>query len=262
MREILELRHVSLTYQAPNGEVAALLDISFSATEGELIGIVGPSGCGKSTLLSLIAGLEPLSGGGMLLGGETVNGVSNKIGYMLQKDNLLEWRTIYRNVLLGLEIRGMLTDENIAYVDSLLETYGLGEFRDKYPSQLSGGMRQRAALIRTLATKPDLLLLDEAFSALDYQTRLTVTDDVFRILKKENKTALIVTHDIPESISMSDRIVVLSARPGRVRAIHTVDLIREDGSAMPPLERRNHPGFGGYFNLIWKELDVYEHDTP
>lgn len=255
MREILELRDVSLTYQASNGEVEALKKISFTAEEGELIGIVGPSGCGKSTLLSLIAGLECPTEGTVRIGGEPVKGVSPKIGYMLQKDNLLSWRSIRRNVLLGLEIRGMLGADNCDYADHLLRTYDLWEFRDKYPSQLSGGMRQRAALIRTLATRPELLLLDEAFSALDYQTRLAVTDDVFHILKSEKKTALMVTHDIPEGISMSDRIVVLTPRPGQVRQIHDLDFLSPDGKGMPPLERRNSPRFGNYFNIIWKELD-------
>lgn len=256
MRDILKLENISLTYQAENGEVHALDKVSLSAREGELIAIVGPSGCGKSTLLSIISGLTEPSSGKVIIAGESVRGVSSHIGYMLQKDNLLDWRTIRSNVLLGLEIRKMLTEENIEYVDELLETYGLGEFRDKYPPQLSGGMRQRAALIRTLATKPELLLLDEAFSALDYQTRLAVTDDVFRILKQENKTAVIVTHDIPESISMADRIVVMTARPGRIRALHDVDFTVPEGGAMPPLERRNDPAFGRFFNLIWKELDM------
>lgn len=256
MRELLELRNVSLTYQAANGEVEAVRDISFTAGAGELVGIVGPSGCGKSTLLSIISGLEAPTAGQVLIGGEPVTGVSPKIGYMLQKDNLLSWRSIRRNVLLGLEIRRTLSPENTEYADHLLETYGLWEFRDKYPAQLSGGMRQRAALIRTLVPRPDLLLLDEAFSALDYQTRLAVTDDVFGILKKENKTALIVTHDIPEGISMSDRIVVMTSRPGRVRKIYSLDFSEPSGGApVPPLVRRNSPRFGGYFNLIWKEFD-------
>ena len=258
MGQILELKQVALTYQAENGEIAALADISFQANAGELIGIVGPSGCGKSTLLSIIAGLYPPSSGCVRLAGETVNGVSAKVGYMLQKDNLLAWRTIRRNVLLGLEIRKMLTAENIAYADRLLQTYGLAEFADKYPAQLSGGMRQRAALIRTLAARPDLLLLDEAFSALDYQTRLMVTDDVYRILKQEQKTALIVTHDIPECISMSDRILVLSARPARICASHALDFRDAAGVSKSPLARRNDAGFGRYFNLIWKELDGHE----
>ena len=256
MREILRLENVSLTYQAENCEVSALENICVSAAEGELIVVAGPSGCGKSTLLSLIAGLSVPTEGKVVIAGEEIRGVSSQIGYMLQKDNLLDWRTIRSNVLLGLEIRKRLTPENIEYVDCLLDMYGLGEFQDKYPAQLSGGMRQRAALIRTLAAKPELLLLDEAFSALDYQTRLAVTDDVFRILRSEKKTAVIVTHDIPEGISMADRIIVMTARPGRVRTINDVVFRRPDGSIMPPLERRRNPDFGRLFNLIWKELDM------
>jgi len=256
MREILRLEDVSLVYQAENGEVTALENFNLTAWEGEQIAIVGPSGCGKSTLLSIIAGLEPPTHGKVYLEGEPVDGVSEKIGYMLQKDNLLQWRTIRSNVLLGLEIRGMLTDQTIAYAENLLKTYGLWEFADKYPSQLSGGMRQRAALIRTLATQPKLLLLDEAFSALDYQTRLAVTDDVFKILKSVGKTAIIVTHDIPEGISMADRVVVVSGRPGRVKSIHKVELDTPGGGFATPLQRRASPGFTRYFNTIWKELDL------
>ncbi|MCL2857784.1 MAG: ABC transporter ATP-binding protein [Oscillospiraceae bacterium] len=258
MREILRLEDVSLVYQAENGEVTALENFSLTALEGEQVAIVGPSGCGKSTLLSIIAGLEPPTHGKVYLEGEQVRGVSEKIGYMLQKDNLLQWRTIRSNVLLGLEIRGMLTAENIAYAEDLLQTYGLWEFADKYPSQLSGGMRQRAALIRTLATQPKLLLLDEAFSALDYQTRLAVTDDVFEILKSVGKTAIIVTHDIPEGISMADRVVVVSGRPGRVKSIHKIELDASGGQLTTPLQRRANPRFTHYFNTIWKELDLNE----
>jgi len=258
LREILKLENVSLTYQAENGEVEALRDISFSAREGELISIVGPSGCGKSTLLSIIAGLVVPSSGNVSIGGISIAGVSDKIGYMLQKDNLLDWRNIRSNVLLGLEIRKMLTKENIRYVDSLLEIYGLAEFGGKYPSQLSGGMRQRAALIRTLAIKPELLLLDEAFSALDYQTRLAVSQDVCGILKKENKTALIVTHDIPEGISLAERVVVMTERPGGIKSIHEMSFDNGDGAVLTPLQRRNHPAFSKYFNLLWGELNVQE----
>lgn len=198
MAEILRFVDVFLTYQADNGEVAALEKINFSAAEGEMVSIIGPSGCGKTTLLSLTAGLERPSSGRILIGGEEVRGVSGKTGYMLQKDSLLDWRTIHGNVMLGLEIRGLKKKENIEYAENLLKKYGLWEFRRTRPSQLSGGMRQRAALIRTLAVKPDILLLDEAFSALDYQTRLVVADDVFSILRREKKTAIIVTHDIAE----------------------------------------------------------------
>ncbi len=254
MNKILEATNVKVCYQAKNGEVEAIRDISFTVSEGEFISIVGPSGCGKSTLLSAVAGITPLSSGKILLSGRKVSEVSDDIAYMLQKDNLLDWRSIRKNVLLGLEIRRRLTPENLEYADSLLKAYGLWEFRDKYPSQLSGGMRQRAALIRTLAVRPKVLLLDEAFSALDYQTRLAVTDDVYKILKKEKQTALIVTHDIPESISMSDRVIVLSKRPAVIRNIYTTEFDIPDRS---PLLCRDHAAFGEYFNQIWKELDVH-----
>ena len=246
MREILRFKDVSLTYQAENGEVEALDGVNFVVHKGELVSVIGPSGCGKSTMLSLIAGLEKPTSGKIFVEGEEVAGVGTKTGYMLQKDNLLDWRTIRGNVLLGLEIRRKL--ENTAYVDSLLQAYGLWEFKDKRPSQLSGGMRQRAALIRTLASKPELLLLDEAFSALDYQTRLVVADDVCKILRREQKTAVIVTHDISEGISMADRLIVLSKRPGCVK--------RDIKLTFEKAERRDDPAFREYFNMIWKELDV------
>lgn len=194
-KKILEVQNICKTYQAKNGEVKALNNINFSVEKGEYISIIGPSGCGKSTLLSIIAGLEPKTDGEIYIEG--------KVGYMLQKDNLLEWRTIYKNVLLGLEIQKELTEENKMYAINLLKKYGLYEFKDKYPTQLSGGMRQRVALIRTLAIRPNILLLDEAFSALDYQTRLMVTEDIYKILKQENITAVMVTHDISEGIFQS-----------------------------------------------------------
>ena len=190
MKKIMEVKNICKTYQSQNGEIEALKNISFDICEGEYISIIGPSGCGKSTLLSIISGLENKTSGEIYIDG--------KIGYMLQKDNLLEWRTIYKNVLLGLEIQKENTPENRAYVEELLKKYGLYEFKDKYPTQLSGGMRQRVALIRTLAIRPKILLLAEAFSALDYQTRLMVTEDVYKILKAENITSIMVTHDISE----------------------------------------------------------------
>ena len=243
MKKILEVKNICKTYQSQNGEIEALKNISFDINEGEYISIIGPSGCGKSTLLSIIAGLESKSSGKIYING--------KIGYMLQKDNLLEWRTIYRNVLLGLEIQKEDTLENRKYVEELLKKYGLYEFKDKYPTQLSGGMRQRVALIRTLAIRPKILLLDEAFSALDYQTRLMVTEDIFKILKAENITALMVTHDISEAISMSDRVIVLSERPATVKAIHKIDFEMKNRT---PLNCRENPKFSKYFNLMWKEL--------
>ena len=249
MRELLTMQHVTARYQSPDGELTAAENISLTVSEGEFVSIVGPSGCGKSTLLTIMAGLKQPSEGQVLRDGEPISGPGGKIGYMLQKDNLLEWRTIYKNILLGLEIRNRLTPENIEYARGLLRTYGLWDFRDRYPSQLSGGMRQRVALIRTLAVKPEIFLLDEAFSALDYQTRLTVTDDIYSILRREGQTMVMVTHDIPESVSMSDRVIVLSGRPARIRQIHTIEL-----GNLTPLERRDHLRFNEYSNEIWKEL--------
>ena len=253
MKELLKIENISKIYQAKNGEIEALKDISFTVKQGEFVSIIGPSGCGKSTLLSIIAGLEDKNHGTLYIDGEESIGISPKIGYMLQKDSLLEWRSIYKNVILGLEIRKINTPENRRYVEELLKKYHLYEFKDKYPSQLSGGMRQRVALIRTLAIKPKILLLDEAFSALDYQTRLMVTKDIYAIIKNENVTTLMVTHDISEAISMSDRIVVLTTRPATVKSIHNIEFEIEDRN---PLSVRESPKFSKYFDSIWKELDV------
>ena len=246
-KKVLELKNVCKTYQAKNGEIKALKNINFDVKTGEFVSIIGPSGCGKSTLLSIIAGLENKTEGEIYIDG--------KLGYMLQKDNLLEWRTIYKNVLLGLEIKKTLTEENKNYVLELLKKYGLYEFKDKYPMQLSGGMRQRVALIRTLAIRPNILLLDEAFSALDYQTRLMVTEDIYKILKQEGITAIMVTHDISEAISMSDRVIVLSNRPATVKNIYTIDFEMENRT---PLSCRENPKFSKYFNIMWKELEEYD----
>ena len=251
MKEVLEIRNISKKYQAKNGEIEALNNISFKVEEGEFVSIIGPSGCGKSTLLSIIAGLEDKTSGAVYIDGEKIIGNSPKMGYMLQKDNLLEWRTIYKNVLLGLEIRHIKNKENIEYVNQLLKKYNLYEFKDKYPNQLSGGMRQRVALIRTLAVRPRILLLDEAFSALDYQTRINVTKDIYKILKAENITALIVTHDISEAISMSDRIIVLTKRPATIKQIHKIEF---DITNRTPLNCRESPKFSKYFDTLWKEL--------
>lgn len=247
MKEVLKVKKISKKYQAINGEVEALKDISFSIKEGEFVSLIGPSGCGKSTILSIIAGLEEKNAGEIEIDGE--------IGYMLQKDSLLEWLTIYKNVLFGLEIRKQKTTENVQYVDNLLKKYHLYEFKDKYPNQLSGGMRQRAALIRTLAIKPNILLLDEAFSALDYQTRIMVTKDIYDILRKEQKTALIVTHDISEAISMSDRVIMLSNRPAVVKEILPIEFEIQNRT---PLNCRESPKFSKYFDYLWKGLDVHE----
>lgn len=254
MKEVLKVENISKTYQAKNGEVEALKNVNLLVYEGELLSIIGPSGCGKSTLLSIMAGLEEKTSGKIYIDGEETNGISSKIGYMLQKDSLLEWRSIYRNVMFGLEIKHLVNEENKAYVDRLLKKYNLYEFKDKYPSQLSGGMRQRVALIRTLAIRPKILLLDEAFSALDYQTRIMVTKDIYKILKNENITTVMVTHDISESISMSDRIAVLTKRPATIKNIHEIKFDVEDRN---PLNVRESPEFSKYFDQVWKELDVH-----
>ncbi len=248
MLPIVELKNIGLSYHSPSGETNAIDDLSFSVNKEEFISIVGPSGCGKSTLLSLIAGLMTPTRGTLHINSDT------NIGYMLQKDYLFEWRTIESNVYLGLEIQNKLTEENKSYANYLLDSYGLGEFKHHLPSQLSGGMRQRAALIRTLATKPEILLLDEPFSALDYQTRLFVSDEIGTIIRKEKKTAILVTHDISEAISLADRVVVLTKRPATVKAIHEINLSIDEKT---PMKAREAPEFKDYFNKIWKELDVH-----
>lgn len=248
----VRFEQIQKIFQAPDGEVEALSDVSFDLKDGEFAALVGPSGCGKSTLLNILAGLETPTEGRVLLDGELVTGSSDKVGYMPQRDQLFPWRTIWGNAVLGLEIRQRRAPEDQERVRTLLDRYGLGAFVQKLPAQLSGGMRQRAALIRTMATDPGLLLLDEPFSALDYQTRLSVSDDIQSIIRREGKTALLVTHDISEAVSMSDRVVVLSARPGTVRSIHEL----EDLRGLPPMARRDHPRFHRYFNDIWKELDL------
>lgn len=253
MKQVLRLENISKTYQAKNGEIEALKDINFSVEEGEFVSIIGPSGCGKSTLLSIIAGLEEKSEGKIYIDGIETQDISSKIGYMLQKDSLLEWRTIYNNVIFGLEITHRKTKENEEYVRELLKKYNLYEFKDKYPTQLSGGMRQRVALIRTLAIRPEILLLDEAFSALDYQTRIMVTKDIYKILKNEKITAIMVTHDISEAISMSDRVIVLTKRPATVKTIEEINFEMENRN---PMNVRKSPKFSKYFDSLWKELDV------
>lgn len=255
MRPLFEIRHVKYAYHTMQGETPALSDITFDVNTGEFAAIVGPSGCGKSTLLNLLSGMLIPESGSILLNGSPLGQENRRqIGYMLQQDHLLEWRSILKNILIGLEIRHELTPQSLDYARELLKQYGLEKFADAKPSQLSGGMRQRAALVRTLILKPDLLLLDEPFSALDYQTRLTVGNDIGTIIRKEKKTAILVTHDLSEAVSLADRIIILSKRPGTVRHIINVEMPQE----LSPMERRNHDTFKTYFNLIWKEL---HHET-
>lgn len=253
-RPFVRVQNLSMNYHSLEGEIEALKDITIDVEKGEFISIVGPSGCGKSTLLSIIAGLIKSTAGSVYVKEEEITSNKDYIGYMLQKDHLFEWRTIRENAILGLEIKKKISKENTEHVDSLLQTYGLAEFRDCYPSQLSGGMRQRAALARTLAANPELLLLDEPFSALDYQTRLAIADEIGIILKKEGKTAILVTHDIAEAISMSDRVIVLSKRPACVKNIYNIELSIENRG---PMKSREAPEFRFYFNNIWKELDIH-----
>lgn len=255
MENILEVKNIGKKYQNKEGEILALKNVNFRVKKGEFVSIIGPSGCGKSTLLSIIAGLEEKTTGEIYIEGEKVNGISSKIGYMLQRDCLLEWRNILSNTMFGLEVKGKKDNVNKEYVLELLKKYNLYEFKDKYPSELSGGMRQRVALIRTLAVKPKILLLDEAFSALDYQTRIMVTNDIYYILRKEKITAIIVTHDISETISMSDRVLVLSKRPGTIKDIHKIKFGIENRT---PINCRESPKFSQYFNTLWKELGVDE----
>ncbi|SCG82424.1 sulfonate/nitrate/taurine transport system ATP-binding protein [Proteiniborus sp. DW1] len=258
MKELkaVEIKNISMNYHTLDGETVAIKDISLDVYNGEIIGIVGPSGCGKSTLLSIVAGLIKPTRGNVYINNQEVNGPSKDIGYMFQRDHLFEWRNILDNVLIGLEIQGKVNEDTIRFAENLLETYGLSEFKKHYPNQLSGGMRQRVALIRTLAVKPDILLLDEPFSALDYQTRLAIADEIGTILKKEKKTALMVTHDIGEAISMSDRIIILSNRPATIKEIIPIKLNCPNG-VRTPMKCREAPEFRYYFNKIWKELDVH-----
>ena len=244
MKEVLRFDNVSMHYHSKQGETVALKDISFSVAEGEFVAIIGPSGCGKTTLLSLAAGLITPTAGKIINEGYS-------FGYMLQKDELFPWRTIEKNIFLPLEIKKRNTLQNRERAIALAEKYGLKQFLKSYPSALSGGMRQRAALIRTLSVDPDVLLLDEPFSALDYQTRLSVCDDVYKIIRSEKKTALLITHDISEAISVADRILVLSKRPANVIAEHTLDFQESE-----PLKRRENKAFSGWFEILWKELNV------
>lgn len=245
--KILTIKNLSKSYHDKKGEIKALEDINIEIEEKEFISIVGPSGCGKSTILSILSNLEEKSTG------EIKKDKDLTIGYMLQTDSLFFWRTILDNCLIGLEVTNKLTEENKNYVLQLLKTYGLYEFKDKYPSSLSGGMRQRVALIRTLAIKPDILLLDEPMSALDYQSRLAISNDIYNIIKKEGKTAIMVTHDIAEAVSMSDRVIVLTKRPAVVKNIYKIELSNKS----TPMNNRRCKEFNKYYDMIWRDLDVH-----
>ena len=245
MNELLKIKDLSKNYHTKKNETLAVDNFSFDLKNGEFVAIVGPSGCGKSTILNILAGLDTKSSGEIILSDNT------KMGYMLQQDALFNWKTVLENCLLGLEINKTLTKENKDYVLDLLNTYGLKDFINSYPNTLSGGMRQRVALIRTLATKPDLLLMDEPYSALDYQTRLSVSDDVYQIIKKEKKSAIMVTHDIAEAISMADKIIILSKRPSKIKKV--IDIKLTDKST--PINNRKAKEFSYYYDLIWKEID-------
>lgn len=246
MEPVVQFANVSYSYHTLTGEIPALHDISFQIMPGEFISVVGPSGCGKSTLLSIITGLQAPESGTFFIQNQC------KVGYMLQRDNLLDWRTVYQNITLGLEIQHLLDQTHLTRIDDMLKDYGLDKFRDAKPGQLSGGMRQRAALIRTLALNPDLLLLDEPFSALDYQTRLEVSSDIGNIIRSQKRTALLVTHDISEAISMGDRVIILSKRPGSIKKIISINIPKEN---LTPFSTRFTPEFKEYFNIIWKELN-------
>lgn len=245
MNNILKIDNLSKAYYSSKGEVKAIDNFSLGVNKGEYVSIIGSSGCGKSTILNILSSLDKEYEGNIIFSNNV------KVGYMLQDDSLFDWLTVYENAIIGLKVKHLLTEENKKYVKSLLIRYGLKDFMNKYPKSLSGGMRQRVALIRTLAIKPDILLLDEPFSALDYQTRLKVGDDVYKIAKEENKTVIMVTHDIAEAISMSDRIVVLSKRPCRIKKIYDVNLSKKD----TPINNRKDDKFAYYYDQLWRDLD-------
>lgn len=250
MKKLLEFKDVSYFYQTKESEIKALDKVSFDVKEKEFTSLVGPSGCGKTTILSLTAGLLFPSSGEILIDGKAVEKNDGRIGYMFQHDHLFEWRTIWQNITLGLELQKKKKDpEKLAFADELLKKYDLYNFKNKKPRQLSGGMRQRVALIRTLVLQPSLLLLDEPFSALDFQTRLRVCDDVYDIIKSEQKTALLVTHDISEALSMSNKIVILSKRPAKVKEVVNISFTGDT-----PLSKREDKDFGKYFEMIWRNL--------
>ncbi len=247
----LKVDNVCFSYYGLKGETKTIDNLSFEADEGEFVAIVGPSGCGKTTLLSCLSGLLVPTEGTITINGKHISEADVRIGYMHQKDLLFDWRDNYKNIALSIEISPFDKEERTENIKKLLETYDLKDFKHSYPSALSGGMRQRVALIRTLICKPDFLLLDEPFSALDFQTRLEVSDDIYRIIRKEKKTAILITHDIEEAISMADKILVLSKRPTHVIETIRIKLSVEDRT---PFTARDAPEFSEYFHHIYKEL--------
>lgn len=249
----VEIKKIYMNYHSLKGSTEALKDISFSVKEGDFLSIVGPSGCGKTTLLNIIAGLIKPSYGEIYIDNEKSTSTSSKMGYMFQRDQLFEWLNVWDNITLGIKIQHKSTNLYKDKINSLLKNYGLIDFVNYYPEELSGGMRQKVALIRTLALSPEVLLLDEPFSALDYQTRLNISDEIFKIIKKEGKTVIMVTHDIAEAISMSNRILVLSNRPAKIKKIFNIVFNTPYTS---PLKCREDPEFRVYFNKIWKELNI------
>lgn len=254
-KNIVKFENISMTYHTQDREILALNNLNLEIRDQEILGIVGPSGCGKSTLLSLVAGLILPSKGRVLVNDLEVKQPLKNIGYMFQKDQLFDWRNILDNVTLGLELQKKLDEESLNEAREMLDSYGLGDFLDSYPNQLSGGMRQRVALARTLMLKPDILLLDEPFSALDYQTRLAISDEVGLILREKKKTAILVTHDIAEAISLCDRIAIMTARPGTIKEIIEIKLSCNGDPS--PIKLREAAEFRDYFNKIWKELDIH-----
>lgn len=250
--DAIEIDHVTKTYLTKRDERQALGPITLNVTSGEMVAVVGPSGCGKSTLLSLIAGLMPVTSGEIRLFGEPVKGPSPRIGYMLQRDGLLEWRTVEENIALGLEIRGQKNRKTLEHARYLLKEMGLASVIQHYPSQLSGGMRQRVALVRTMAVQPDILLLDEPFSAVDYQNKLHLEQLLVSIRRQHKITTVLITHDLEEALALANRIIVLSRRPGQIRRMITLP---EEVRKADPLEARSHPLFRNHFNELWKELE-------
>ncbi|MBA4602693.1 ABC transporter ATP-binding protein [Thermoactinomyces mirandus] len=251
-RPAITLNQVTHTYFTKKEEVTAISDITFAVPQGELLVLVGPSGCGKSTILSLLAGIYKQTAGQILLFGEEISQRSKCTSYMLQKDGLLEWRTVAQNMRLGLELQKQATPERIEYAFHLLEQMGLGQFAHLYPSQLSGGMRQRVALVRTLAVNPDILLLDEPFSALDIQNKIVLEDLLVEVMKEQKKTAVLVTHDLEEALAVGDRIIVMGGRPGTIRQTTAVP---EEIRLLPPLKSRSHPVFRQLFEELWREVE-------